>query len=322
MAFYSKDEISKAKEIDLYSYLKARSPEELVHFSRNTYVTREHDSLKISNGMWYWFSKGVGGKSAVDYLMIVKNYSFTEAVGEVLGYSDNIKKYDYEDKKKNEIELQLPEKNINNNKVINYLISRGINKDIIIECINKDYIYESKQNHNAVFVGYDQNHNAKFASVRATNPSRYMHDCYGSNKAYSFQLADKKRDTDTIHIFESAIDLLSYATILKMNNVDYHKENLISLAGVYQPSKIISESKMPLALALFVYNNKKIKKIVLHLDNDQAGRNATLGLTNAMKNVYEVIDDPPKIGKDFNDYLCYLKNIKNLNKERGNNYEL
>ena len=216
----------------------------------------------------------------------------------------------------------MPEKNINNNKVINYLISRGINKDIIIECINKDYIYESKQNHNAVFVGYDQNHNAKFASVRATNPSRYMHDCYGSNKAYSFQLADKKRDTDTIHIFESAIDLLSYATILKMNNVDYHKENLISLAGVYQPSKIISESKMPLALALFVYNNKKIKKIVLHLDNDQAGRNATLGLTNAMKNVYEVIDDPPKIGKDFNDYLCYLKNIKNLNKERGNNYEL
>ena len=32
-----------------------------------------------------------------------------------------------------------------------------------------------------------------------------------------------------MHLFESAIDLLSYATLLKMKNIDWHRENMISL---------------------------------------------------------------------------------------------
>ena len=59
MAYYQPDEIKKAKEMDLYTYLKNYEPDELVHFSRDTYMTRTHDSLKISNGMWYWFSRGI-----------------------------------------------------------------------------------------------------------------------------------------------------------------------------------------------------------------------------------------------------------------------
>lgn len=322
MAFYSKEEIAKAKQIDLYSYLKQKSPDELIYFSKDTYTTKEHDSLKISNGMWYWFSKGIGGKSALDYLITVKDYSFTDAMAEVLGYSNQENKYDYEYKKKENIELQLPIKNDNNDKVINYLISRGIDKDIILECINKDFIYESKDNHNVVFVGFDNKNNPKFACVRATNKSRYMHDCYGSNKAFSFKLESNNKENDSIHLFESAIDLLSYATILKLNNKDYHNENLLSLAGVYQPSKNILESKMPISLALSLYLNKNINKIYLHLDNDEAGRLATLGLKNSIKNIYEVIDTPPECGKDYNDYLCQLKGIKNINYERRKDYEL
>ena len=322
MAFYSKEEIAKAKQIDLYSYLKQKSPDELIYFSKDTYTTKEHDSLKISNGMWYWFSKGIGGKSALDYLITVKDYSFTDAMAEVLGYSNQENKYDYEYKKKENIELQLPIKNDNNDKVINYLISRGIDKDIILECINKDFIYESKDNHNVVFVGFDNKNNPKFACVRATNKSRYMHDCYGSNKAFSFKLESNNKENDSIHLFESAIDLLSYATILKLNNKDYHNENLLSLAGVYQPSKNILESKMPISLALSLYLNKNINKIYLHLDNDEAGRLATLGLKNSIKNIYEVIDIPPECGKDYNDYLCQLKGIKNINYERRKDYEL
>ena len=30
--------------------------------------------------MWYWFSKGFGGVNALDYLIKVKEYEFTEAV--------------------------------------------------------------------------------------------------------------------------------------------------------------------------------------------------------------------------------------------------
>ena len=73
MAYYSQSAISRAKEMDLLTYLQTYEPDELVRISGNTYTTKTHDSLKISNGMWMWWSRGIGGRSAVDYLMDDKN---------------------------------------------------------------------------------------------------------------------------------------------------------------------------------------------------------------------------------------------------------
>ena len=74
------EEIAELRKIDLFSYLKMTNPDELVHISKDTYCTRTHDSLIISNGFWNWFSRGFGGKNALDYLMKVENLSFLEAV--------------------------------------------------------------------------------------------------------------------------------------------------------------------------------------------------------------------------------------------------
>ena len=81
--------VQEVKRIDLLTYLKNYEPYELVHFSGNTYTTRTHDSLKISNGKWMWWSRGIGGRSALDYLIKVKDYSFLEAV-ELLAGQANI----------------------------------------------------------------------------------------------------------------------------------------------------------------------------------------------------------------------------------------
>ena len=51
--------VQEVKRIDLLTYLKNYEPYELVHFSGNTYTTRTHDSLKISNGKWMWWSRGI-----------------------------------------------------------------------------------------------------------------------------------------------------------------------------------------------------------------------------------------------------------------------
>lgn len=75
--------------MDLLTYLKNYEPYELVHFSGNTYTTRTHDSLKISNGKWMWWSQRTGGRSALDYLIKVRGYSFLEAV-ELLAERANI----------------------------------------------------------------------------------------------------------------------------------------------------------------------------------------------------------------------------------------
>jgi DNA primase len=40
------------------------------------------------------------------------------------------------------------------------------------------------------------------------------------------------------------------------------------------------------------------------LDNDIAGRKATKALQTILTDKYEVVDDPPKCGKDVNDFLC------------------
>ena len=50
MSYIAAEDVAKAKEMDLLTYLRNYEPQELVHVSGNTYCTREHDSLRISNG--------------------------------------------------------------------------------------------------------------------------------------------------------------------------------------------------------------------------------------------------------------------------------
>ena len=76
MSYYSKEQIEQARQMDLLTYLQRYEPGELVHVSGNTYCTRTHDSLKISNGKWYWWSRSVGGRTALDYLTIVQSLTF------------------------------------------------------------------------------------------------------------------------------------------------------------------------------------------------------------------------------------------------------
>ena len=319
MAYYPPEIIQKVKQMDLLTYLKNYEPEELVQFNRNTFMTKTHDSLKISNGMWYWFSRGIGGKSALEYLIQVKEYSFLEAVETIVGKVAVVPPRPYKSySTKKENRLYLPKKAPNNDKAKAYLVSRGIDENIIQECIDNDLIYQDYPNNNVVFVGYDNNKNARYAMCRGTNESRYMKEATGSHKAFSFRLEALEK-TDKIHLFESAIDLLSYATLMKIYNLEWYNETLISLGGVYQPAKEIKDSSLPISLKYYLNEHPEIKKIILHLDNDNAGRNSTLAIQTLLKDKYEIIDDPPKVGKDVNDFLCKKLGInpkKNRERER------
>lgn len=63
MPYVAPEVVQRVKQIDLLTYLKNYEPYELVHFFGNVYTTRSHDSLKISNGKWMWWSRGIGGRS-------------------------------------------------------------------------------------------------------------------------------------------------------------------------------------------------------------------------------------------------------------------
>lgn len=302
--------------MDLFTYLKNYEPQELVKVSSNEYRMKIHDSVKISNGLWNRYSAGIGGRSAVDYFIDVEGCNFLQAIHLIMESMNMKKPISYEEVViKKEKKLVLPAESKTNEKVIKYLVSRGIDREIIQDCIDKKLIYQD-QNHNVVFVGYDENNKAKYAMCRATNCSRFMHDIKGSSKDYSFKLVAEK-ESKSVHLFESAIDLLSYATLLKLYGHNYKNFNLVSLSGVYQPAKVIRESKVPIAIQNFLKINPNITQIYLHLDNDIAGIEASKALKIVLGNDYEVIDKPSPSGKDINDYLCQsvLKIPKKISKE-------
>ena len=314
----SPEEIEKARSVDLLSYLQACDPGELVHVSGNTYCTRSHDSLKISNGAWMWFSQGFGGWSALDYLIKVKNYGFIEAVRAINGQEVRCDAPVFSCTKKEERKLLLPQKNGDERKITSYLLGRCIDREIIDYCVKKGYIYESLPYHNVIFVGYDSENIPRYASYRSTGEKRFLGDAAGSDKRFSFRIENP--ESCDLHLFESAIDLLSYATLVKRSGGDWRKESMMSLAGVYA-GKTNGSVKVPVALEKTLLEHEKIRKVYLHFDRDDAGRRAAKGLSESLSGRVIVCDELPGFGKDFNDYLCMVCKSSVRKRERNDRYE-
>ena len=155
MPYLSKDQIATAREMDLLTYLRRFDPEELVHIGGNTYATRTHDSLKISNGKWCWWSRGIGGTNALDYLTTVEGVSFLDAVQRILGEPPHVPRKSEPTEPLPKTEFALPPKHADTRRVFAYLRSRGIDAEIINHCIKHGQLYEDAERHNCVFVGYE-----------------------------------------------------------------------------------------------------------------------------------------------------------------------
>lgn len=298
MGYVTPDEIAKAKEVDLLTWLRYSAPQELVRVAPGTYCTREHDSLKISNGKWHWFSRGIGGKTALDYLIKVQDYPFTLAVETIIGRSASLPPPSSAPKPQAPRELLLPEPYSNNNSVVRYLMGRGIHPIIIDYCLSHRLLYESRPYHNAVFLGYDTQGKARYAALRSTKGS-YKGEATGSDKRYSFSIA-KDTGVECVHVFESAIDLMSYATLTHLAGRDWKQDALLSLAGVYKQKR---EAVVPVSLSRFLTDHPGVSVVHLHLDNDEVGRDAAKGIMAGLRDRCEVWNEPPGQGKDVNELL-------------------
>lgn len=284
--------------MDLLTYLQNYEPSNLKKVCAGTYCTREHDSLKISNGVWHWFSRHIGGKNALDYLIKVKGVSFTKAVEILTGYAEVLPPiYTRQEKKPIAKEFELPERNEDIIRARRYLRLRGIDDIVIDYCVMHELIYEDKKYHNCIFLGFDDG-TPKYGAVRST-VSDYKIDLPGSDKRFSFSIPSEA-DSDTVHLFEAAIDLLSFASLEIKEHRNWRKDNLLSLAGVYKSD---NKQDIPMALRTFLERNPNTENICLHLDNDEIGRIATKQIVSSLSDKYTVIDMPPKSGKDYNDYL-------------------
>ena len=137
----------------------------------------------------------------------------------------------------------------------------------------------------------------------------------GSNKKYSFKIKAEK-ENNIVHLFESSIDLLSFATLLSLENINWKEENLLSLGGIYSSKYDLEKTKIPVSLTEFLEKNPNVNEVHLHLDRDLAGRNASTFFQQVLSKKYKVFDRPMAYGKDVNEYLCLKKGIKKIEKER------
>ena len=181
-----------------------------------------------------------------------------------------------------------------------YLTRRGIDPDIIGFCIRTGRLYESTPRHNVVFVGMDSAGKPRYANLRGIGTD-FIGEARGSDKRYSFSIP-AQGESATLHLFESAIDLLSYATLEKRAGHDWRQDHLVSLAGVYESRR----EYLPRALTHYLDEHPQIAHVILRLDNDSKGRLAAQDIQKRLNKLLSIpadIRSPPQ-GKDYNDCLC------------------
>ncbi len=314
MPYITPEQLAQAKKIDLLSYLQTCEPQELKKTGPHEYCTVTHDSLKISNGKWHWFSHGIGGKTALDYLIHVQGMQFLDAAlllcEGISAPAQQIKQPMPPPKS-----FELPEGNSDHKVVTNYLIDRGIDPDIIKLCIHAGTLYESRDHHNCVFVGRDSGGTPHFASMRGTYGD-FKQDVESSDKRYSFVVPSSQPSSRFLAVFESPIDALSHATLRKMKSRAWDRYHFLSLSGC-----------SPLPLMQYLTGHPEIDHVYLCLDNDKTGLENMIKIQGLLwkheifRN-YIVTTEPPPIGKDYNEYLLSVlaqqkQTIKQAKPERS-----
>ena len=292
--YVTREQIEQARRLDLLSYLAQCEPWELVRCGNGSYRTRTHDSLEISNGLWHWHSRGIGGRSALDYLIHVRDMDFVTAVqtlcqGRVAALPCIVPE------KRPSKPFALPPRCENPERVVRYLRKRGIAQEVIDACLKSGDLYESSPYHNAVFVGRDTQGVPRYAMQRSTGEKPLKLEAESSDKRYSFAIAGKGNG---LVVTESAIDALSVATMLWQTDGQWQLCHYLSLGGVSE-----KQAGLPVALERYLHDHDGIRRIRLMFDNDAAGRGAAERMRFHLKSRYEVSVEFPPHGKDFNDYV-------------------
>lgn len=307
--YYTAEEIERARAIPLYEYLQSRHPDLLERVTPTEYKLTTHDSLRVkTNGKWYWWSRKIGGYSALDYLVKVEGMEFLDAMAELhdggVIYTPAPREKTIEERA-----FELPEKNESNKTAIRYLKSRRIDADIINYCISDGSIYETARYHNVAFVGFDEHGDAKYTALRGCFASPFKGEARGSDKRYAFSLLSGQ---ENLVVFEGAIDALSYATLLKSVNPNKWREySYLSLGGAVETQN----DRLPAALEEYLKTHTGTKSVLLALDNDNTGRAAAKALKRLLSDKYTTRFELPPKGKDWNEYLQSFFERKNTKEE-------
>lgn len=143
----SKEQVAAARRMTAIEFLRRYRADDLVKSSAHgEYELKSHDSFKINSesSLWHWKSRGIGGKSALDYLIHVEGCSFVEAVQLLCDEQPGFVPQRHEDVKRKRPPFELPEKSPTTTRVEAYLRCRGISPQVIQKCMDDGILYETQ----------------------------------------------------------------------------------------------------------------------------------------------------------------------------------
>ena len=290
--------VEQARNADVIAFFEKYNGFTFAHRG-GAFRCNQHPSLAVKDDRlsWYWHSRSVGGHGVLDYLMKAENMAFRQAVEVITGVTPPTARPRQTTEPPKD--LVLPEKRGISLRLYDYLcLKRGIDSDIVNTLIQREMLYEDKRG-NVVFVGFDEQGTARFASVRGTyGDCSFRGDCAGSDKRYGFCMA-ASLPSGRLYIFESAIDAMSHASLENAATGDpdaWKRHNRLSLSGTSDG-----------ALDFFLNQRPSVRELVFCLDNDPAGLVAAATMARKYADMgYQTRLELPR-GKDFNEDLQALR---------------
>lgn len=263
------------------------------------YHMKGHDSMIFApNGMWYWNSHGVQGK-ALDFMMIYEGKTAREAILELTeGQTVISAPVRLPLPPTQEAVFTLPKKSGSTKRLFAYLCGkRRLKRGVVSELLDRELLYEGiyeakgRQYHNAVFVYYDPAGKAVGAFMRGIGAAPYKREVVGSDKSYGWLLRCDGT-AEAVYVFEAAIDAISQRCLAgEADRIDR-----LSLEGI-----------SPTPLLNYLSRNPTVRRVVLMLDNDDAGRRAARRIAARLPPHITVHTVLPPQGKDWNEALCIIE---------------
>ncbi|WDV44095.1 DUF3991 domain-containing protein [Clostridiaceae bacterium M8S5] len=295
---FTDQHINQANSINIVSLAMSRGYD-VIKISPRSYKIPHFGGLylKADGTKWNWFTRGKGG-GPIQFLMQLENKTWVESMNELLGITHDELPYIEPPPKDADVkgELVLPKKNETYKHIFAYLINnRKIDSKVVQEFVKNKQLYEDIKR-NCVFVGYDDNNTPKYVSQRGTGYKKFRKDLWGSDKTYPFH---RRGTSDTLLIFESPIDLMSYISLSKLYDIKDFNYHMISMGGTaYLP------------IDYYTNKYKDIKKMILCLDNDEEGHFFSQLIREKYRDRFDISRHVP-IDKDFNDDLkTHLKELE------------
>ena len=298
---FTDEQKQRANSVDLVVFLRMQG-ETLLPSGREKRLKSNH-SITVRGNEWFDHATKEGGL-AIDFVQNFYGLSFPDAVTMLLGGEQGISYSKANHREEARKPFELPARNNDMRRVFAYLIKhRLIDRDVVSFFARERLIYESKEQsadkskeyHNAIFVGYDENGVPQHAHKRGlyTEGKGYKGNIDNSNPCYSFHYLGS---SDRIYVFEAPIDMLSFITLHK--NSDWMKHSYLALCG-------LSEQ----ALFKTLECNSQLSHVVLCLDHDSAGIEASEKIKDMLAEKDISCSQLQSIYKDWNEDLKAAQNL-------------